>query len=439
MTDLLIILALILLNGVFAMSELAIASARRLRLEESARGGSEGARVALALADEPSAFLSTVQVGITLISIFNGAFGEAALVDRLTPLLSHVAPAAYVRPVALGMVIVGITFASIILGELVPKRIAMQHPEKVATLVARPLRALSRLMTPFVKVLSLTTELIFGLMGMRQPRDEAPTQQEITGMLKEGTDAGVLDKTEYDIVRRALRFDDQRLSGLMTPRDDLRFIDLGDDARHNLATIAASPHHKFPVWSPDHSHVLGIVHAGDLFEQAVSRHALLDVDIAAAAKPPLYVPATVTAMGLLEQFRAHRAELALVVDEHGQLLGMVTLADLMGTLVGGVPGVEARETDAVQREDGTWLMDGAMALDRLRELLGTAAAFPEEAAGAYGTLAGFVLHQLGHIPRASEHVDWNGYRFEVVDMDRNRIDRVLVVPTEECQRGTIRP
>lgn len=427
MTDLLIILALILLNGVFAMSELAIASAKRLRLEEAAQGGSAGARAALALADEPSAFLSTVQVGITLISIFNGAFGEASLTDRLAPLLAGVTPLApYARVLALGIVIVGITFASIILGELVPKRIAMQHPEQVAALVARPLQTLSRLMAPFVKVLSLTTELIVRLLGLQHPRDDAPTQQEISGMLKEGTDAGVLDKTEYDIVRRALRLDAQRLPALMTPHTDLQFIDLDDDPARNLATIAASPYSRFPVYRGERSQIIGVVHAGDLLEQVVRSGVDARVDIGACARPPLFVPATVTAMGLLEQFREHRAELALVVDEHGQLQGMVTLSDLMGALVGGLPGVEAREADAIQREDGSWLMDGAMALERLRELLGTAAAFPDEASGAYQTLAGFVLHQLGRVPRASDHLEWNGYRFEVVDMDHNRIDRVLV-------------
>jgi putative hemolysin len=328
--------------------------------------------------------------------------------------------------VALGIVIVGITFASIIFGELVPKSIAMQHPEAVATLVARPLKALSRLMSPVVRLLSLVNDLMMRLLRLNQPRDDAPTQQEISGMLKEGTDAGVLDKTEYDIVRRAMRLDAQRLSALMTPRIDLEFIDLDDGLEDNLRRIAASPYSRFPVYSQDRTHILGVVHAGDLLEQAIRNNVLQGIDIAAAVKPVLYVPASVTARGLLEQFREHGAELALVVDEHGQVQGMVTLSDLMGALVGGVPGVEARETDAVQREDGSWLMDGAMPLDRLRELLGTAAEFPDEAAGAYQTLAGFVLHQLGRVPSPSAHFEWDSHRFEVVDMDHNRVDRVLV-------------
>lgn len=424
MIDVLIILVLILLNGVFAMAELAIASSKRLRLQEQAGQGSDGARVALELADNPSSFLSTVQVGITLIGIFNGAFGEASLAGRLAHWLATFAPLApYARGAALGVVIVGITLASIVFGELVPKSIAMQHPETVATLLARPLRALSRLMSPVVRLLAWINDLVIRLLRLHAPRDEAPTEQEISGMLKEGTDAGVLDQAEYDIVRRALRLDAQRLPALMTPRIDLRVIDLGAKLDDNLQAIAAAPDQRFLVYHPAHGQVTGVVQAGDLLAQSLGPGS---IDIAAAARKPLYVPDSVSAMGLLAQFREHGADLALVVDEHGQVEGMVTLADLMGALVGGVPGAEARELDAVQREDGSWLMDGAMPLERLRELLGTAAEFPAEAAGAYQTLAGFVLHQLGRIPAPSDHFEWNGHRFEVMDMDRNRVDRVLV-------------
>ncbi|MEO7495216.1 MAG: hemolysin family protein [Massilia sp.] len=427
--EILIILGLILLNGVFAMAELALVSAKRARLERRAAEGSEGAATALALADEPSAMLSTVQVGITLISIFNGAFGEASLVARLTPQLAAVpllAPCA--EPAALALVVAGITFASIVLGELVPKRIAFQNPELFATAIARPLRTLSRLAAPIVKLLALTTDLIVRLLGLDKPRDDAPTEEEISGVLKEGTAAGVLAPDEYDIVTRALALRDQRLSAVMTPGIDLQLIDLDDPVEHNLERIARSPYSRFPVYRGDRANIVGMVHAGDLFEQAVRNKAIGGVDIGAAVKPLLYVPDSVSAMDLLEECRRHRAELALVVDEHGQVKGLVTLADLMNTLVGEVPGVEERDSDAVLRDDGSWLMDGAIALQRVCEKLGDD--FPDPGDSAYQTLAGFVLNQLRHVPRTGDHVDWRGFRFEVVDMDKQRIDRVLVSPRE---------
>jgi putative hemolysin len=429
--DVFIILGLILLNGVFSMAELALVSAKRARLAKRADEGSEGAKTALALAEEPSAMLSTVQVGITLISIFNGAFGEASLVAKLQPQLAAVpALAPYARPAALVIVVAGITFASIVLGELVPKRIAIQNPEFFATAIARPLKALSRLMAPFVKILALTTDLIVRLLGMNKPKDDAPTEEEISGVLKEGTAAGVLEKDEYDIVTRALRLRDQRLRAVMTPGIDLELIDIDDDIERNLERMAHSPYSRFPVYRNDRSNILGVVHAGDLFEQAVRNKSIGGIDLAAAVKPVLYVPDSVSAMDLLEQLRSHRTELALVVDEHGQVGGMATLADLMNTLVGEVPGVQERNTDAVQRADGSWLMDGALPLHRVRDKLGADVAFPDEASGAYQTLAGFVLNQLGRVPQPSDHYDWSGYRFEVVDMDNNRIDRLLVSRSE---------
>ncbi|HJV73307.1 MAG TPA: hemolysin family protein [Noviherbaspirillum sp.] len=427
--DIFIILGLILLNGIFAMSELAIVSSKRMRLEKLSENGSRGAQAALHLADSPSRFLSTVQVGITLIGIFNGAFGEASLVAKLAPQIgSFSLLAEYAEEIALGIVVVGITFASIVLGELVPKRIAMQHPETVATLIAAPMQWLSQLMAPFVKLLTVTTEFLMRLLGLHQPKDNSVTEEEITGMLKEGTEAGLFEKTEHDIVTRALRLDDQRLASLMTPRTDLEFIDLNDTAEQNLAKIADSPYSRFPVCRSNRSDVIGIVHAGDLFAQAIRGNSVSSVDIASVTKPPLFVPETVSAMQLLETLKKHRAELALVVDEYGEIEGMVTLSDVMGALVGDVSVIddEAHEADAVQREDGSWLMDGGISLDRFRELIGAEARFPDESSGGYHTLAGFVITMLGHIPEASEYVEWDGYRFEVVDMDRHRVDRLLV-------------
>ncbi|HEY0845279.1 MAG TPA: hemolysin family protein [Noviherbaspirillum sp.] len=430
--DILIILALILLNGVFAMSELAVVSSKRIRLQNLSDNGSRGATAALQLADHPSRFLSTVQVGITLIGIFNGAFGEASLVARLAPQIETVPVLAeFAREIALGIVVIGITFASIVLGELVPKRIAMQYPETVATIIAAPMQWLSRIVSPFVRILTVTTEAIMRLLGLHQPKDTSMTEEEITVMIREGTDAGVFERTEHDIVTRALRLDDQRLGALMTPRTDLEFIDLDDSLEQTLAKIANSPFSRLPVYRGDRSNVVGIVHTGDLFEQAIRGQSLSSIDIASAVKPALYVPESVSAMDLLETLKKNRAELALVVDEYGEIEGMVTLSDVMGALVGDVSMVdEAHEADAVQREDGSWLIDGGVSLDRFRDLFDTNVQFPEEAAGVYHTLAGFVLTQLGHIPNVSEHFEWGGYRFEVMDMDRHRIDRLLVFRTE---------
>ena len=428
MSDILIILVLILLNGVFAMSELALVSAKRMRLERRAEEGSHGARTAIALADDPSHFLSTVQVGITLIGIFTGAFGEASLVSRLTPQIEAVGPLApYAYEIALFIVVLSITFVSIVLGELVPKSIAMRYPEAMATLIAPPLNLLSKIMAPFVKVLSLTTEAIVRLFGIHDAKEEAPTEEDITGMFKEGTDAGLFEKTEYDIVSRALRLDDRHLKALMTPRVDLVMIDLDAERQDALELITCHTYSRFPVYRGDRAQILGYVKVRDLLAQSVRHGSLEAVNIEAAVQDILFVPETVSAMVLLELFKKNRAELALIVDEYGDIQGMVTLSDVMSALVGDVTVIgEEHDPDAVQRQDGSWLLDGGVDLDRFRDLMNAAVRFPDEELGAYHTLAGFVLYQFGYIPKTSEFFEWDGYRIEVVDMDGNRIDRILV-------------
>ncbi|MGO4476339.1 hemolysin family protein [Massilia sp. 2TAF26] len=430
MADIIIILVLILLNGIFAMSELAVVSAKRMRLEKMAAEGNAGAPAAIRLSEDPSRFLSTVQVGITLIGIFNGAFGEASLVARLIPSLTDIGiPETYARPAALTVVVVGITFASIVLGELVPKRIAILYPELLASRIARPMKALSRLMHPFVQLLSLTTDFIMRLLGMRHHKDETPTEEEVTGMIRESTDAGVFERAEYDIAARALRLDDWHLRALMTPRVDLEYLDLANPLEVNLVHIADRPYARFPVYRGDRSQVLGIVNARDLFRQAIRKGSLQEIDIEAELDAPLYVPESVSAIDLLEQLKKNHAELAMVVDEYGEIQGMITLTDVMGALVGEVPAVEDEEApDAVQREDGSWFMDGGMVLDRFRYLTGAQFRFPDEGSDAYHTLAGFILYQLGYIPKPGERLDWGGWLFEVADMDGNRIDRLLVMP-----------
>ncbi|MFJ7567501.1 hemolysin family protein [Herminiimonas sp. NPDC097707] len=439
--DILIILGLILVNGVFAMSEIAIVTSKRIRLQKLVENGSRGAKAALDLSDSPSRFLSTIQVGITLIGIFNGAFGEASLVERLTPEIALIPVLSmYAREIALGIVVVGITFGSLILGELVPKRIAMQYPEVVASVVAAPMLWLSRLMGPFVKILTGTTEFILRILGMHHKKDDAVTEEEIAGLIREGTDAGLFEKTEHDIVSRALRLDDQRVAALMTPRLDVHFIDLEDTIETNLAKIADSSYNRFPVCRGNISHIIGIVHAGSLFEQMIRGKTITSLDIEGATRPPLFVPETISAMQLLETLKKNRAELALVIDEYGEIEGIVTLSDVLGALVGDVSVIdEHHEVDGVRRDDGSWLIDGGVSFDRFRELLETDVRFPEEASGTYHTLAGFVMTFLGHIPQMSDAFEWEGYRIEVVDMDRNRIDRLLITkidpPQEENAAG----
>jgi putative hemolysin len=436
MADIFIILALILLNGIFSLAELAVVSARRMRLERMALEGDSGAAEAIRLADDPSRFLSTVQVGITLIGIFNGAFGEASLVARLTPALGRIGVEdAYARPIALVIVVMAITFVSIVLGELVPKRIAIVYPEQLAAMMARPLRNLSRLMHPVVRLLSLTTDFVMRLLGMRHHKEEVATEEEVTGMIKESTDAGVFEKAEYDIAARALRLDDWHLRALMTPRIDLEFLDLDQPLADNLARIADSPYSRFPVFRGDRNQVLGVVRARNLFGQAIRRQSLQAIDIEQALDPLLYVPESSSAIDLLEQLKQHHAELAMIVDEYGDIQGMVTLTDVMSALVGEVPDFEAGEhPDAVRREDGSWLVDGGMVLERFRDLASPDMEFPDEDSDAYHTLAGFILYQLGVIPKPGDALDWGGWRFEVVDMDGNRIDRLLVAP--HAQAGT---
>ncbi|MFL6631218.1 MAG: hemolysin family protein [Massilia sp.] len=435
MADVVIILALVLLNGVFAMSELAVVSAKRLRLEKMADEGRRGAGSALGLHDDPSRFLSTVQVGITLISIFNGAFGEASLTARLTPLLASVGvPDGYSRPVALAIVVAGITFVSIVLGELVPKRIAMLYPETMAAMIARPLQFMARLAHPVVRLLAMTTDGIMRLLGMHHHKDETPTEDDVTGMIKESADAGVFEKAEYDIAARALRLDDWHLRALMTPRVDLEFVDLDQPLDRNLARIAESPYSRFPVYRGDRSQVLGIVRARNLFGQAIRAQSLAGIDIGAVLEPILYVPESSSAIDLLEQLKQHHAELAMVVDEYGDIQGMITLTDVMSALVGDVtPTSDHGQPDAVRREDGSWFVDGGMVLDRFRYLTGADIGFPDEDSGAYHTLAGFMLYQLAVIPRAGDRLDWEGWRFEVADMDGNRIDRLLAAPLSAPQ------
>jgi putative hemolysin len=429
--ELLILLAMILTNGVFAMSEIAVVSAKRIRLQQLAEAGAGGARVALDLAENPARFLSTIQVGITSIGILSGAYGEAALVSKLEPHLDDLPIVGiHADELALAIVVIGITFFSLILGELVPKRLALHHPEAIAMLASRPMNWLARAASPFVHLLTFTTEGLLRLVGVRERGAPPVTEEEIQGLMKQGTEAGIFEQEERALVSRVFRLDERKIPAIMTPRVDVVMLDLEDPIEVNLQRVTESRYTRFPVCRGGFAQVVGILNTPDLLERALSGQGV--ASLAPLVKPPVYIPISVTVMDLLEHFKRDKAEMALVVDEFGDIEGLVTLNDVLKALVGELPATDEEESDEiVQREDGSWLIDGSVAVDRLREVLDTNVTFPDEASGSYHTVAGLVMAVLGRIPRASDHFLCEGFRFEVVDMDRNRIDRVLVSQAPE--------
>jgi putative hemolysin len=424
--EILILAILILINALFAMSEIAVVSSRKIRLEQMAEAGFAGAQSALALAADPSRFLSTVQFGITLIGILSGAYGEAALASRLQSVFES-APllAQYAHEIALGIVVVGLTFASLIFGELVPKRLALHHPETIAALFARPMTLLSRAAAPFVRFLAATTEGTLRLLGVRKSDEPPVTEAEIQGLMRQGMEAGVFEQEEHALVARVFQLDERKLPAIMTPRVDVVYLDVDDDLPTNLDRVTEARYTRYPVCQDGWSNVIGVVSTVDLLEQSLAG---TPIDLRALAQPAGFVPDSVTVMDLLEHFKRNRSELALVVDEYGEIEGLVTLNDVLEALVGDLPALdEEANQDIVRRDDGSWLIDGSISLNQLREAIGFSGSFPDEEQGGYHTMAGLVMTVLGRIPRVSDHFVLGGFRFEVVDMDQKRVDRVLVV------------
>lgn len=420
--DIALLLFLILLNGVFAMSEIAVVSSRKSRLQRLAEDGSPGAESALALHNEPSNFLSTIQVGITSVGILSGAIGETALADPLAAWLTGFGPLEpYARGIALTVVVVGLTYFSVVVGELVPKRLGLLAPEGTASLVARPMNALSRGARPLVWLLSSSSGLLLRLMGARR-KDEPPvTDDEINVLMEQGAEAGVFHESEQEIVSNVLRLDEQRIASIMTHRSDIYLIDLVDPEEEIRRLLADSPYERVVVCRDGLEHIVGVLRTSDLLKPALEGAPL---DIEAALRPPLYVPESVTTTQLLENFRTARMQFALIVDEYGEVEGLVTITDVLTAIVGELPSSD--EQDMVQREDGSWLVDGSVSVERLKYELDIDEDLPGEEENAYNTLGGFVMHMLGRIPAMAEHFEWEGWRFEVMDMDRNRVDKVLV-------------
>ena len=428
--DVLILTGLFILNGLFAMSEIAILSARKIRLQQAVEDGVPGARTALELANEPSHFLSTIQVGITLIGIMSGALGEAALSDKLAAYLGQfpvLAP--YSAGLALAAVVVGITYFSLIIGELVPKRLALFKPEPIAMVMAGPMRWLSRLAYPLVKLLSWSTDFVLWVLRAKKSEEPAVSEKEIKLMIDQGTEAGVFHKGEKEMVSNVMRLDAIKIGAIMTPRMDIYYLDVANPIEESRRRLIESPHSVIPVCRNGLDNVLGVIEAKDLLRRALSGE---ELKLTAAIRPANYIPKSLSPVQLLEEFKRSKIALALVVDEYGEVAGLATLKDVMEAIVGDLPSEEAEdeEPEAIQREDGSWLLDGTLTIEKFKQLFDLET-LPDEASGNFHTIGGFVMLQLGHVPRASDRIEAAGLRFEVVDMDRNRVDKILVSSAAE--------
>ena len=424
--EILLILLLIMSNGVFAMSEIAVVSARKARLQQQINQGNLGAHAALKLANSPSRFLATVQIGITLVGILAGAFGGATIAKKVAEALRLVPVLApYSEALAFGIVVVCITYLSLVIGELAPKEIALNNPEGIASKVAQPMLWLSKVAAPLVQVLSASTQAVVKWLGVRASEEPFVTEDEIRLLIRQGTERGIFKQAEQDIVERVFRLDDLLVSAIMTPRNRIVWLDLEESFEQHYQKIVNSVHSRFPVCRGSLDEVMGIVLVKDVYVQRIAEPS---TDLTDFLQQPLFIPESLWALKVLDAFKQTRMHVALVVDEYDVVQGLVTLNDILEALVGDVSSVgQQNEPQAIRREDGSWLLDGMLPIDEFQQVLKLD--FSGIRTRQYQTLGGFIIAHLGYIPISSEHFEWQGMRFEVVDMDGNRVDKVLVTPT----------
>ena len=426
LVDLTLLLGLILLNGVFAMSEIALVSSRSARLAQLAERGHRGAARAVELSADPTRFLSTVQVGITSIGILSGALGELAIAERLRVVLETVPLVApYAATLSLVVMVVLLTYISLILGELVPKRLGLVHPERVAALVAGPMTLLATIGRPIVFVLIKSTEAVLTVLRVSRIKQPATSLEEIKVLMRQGAAEGVFEKTEEELVANVLNLDDRYVAAVLTPRSDVVFLDALVPFSENHATLKSSPHTVLPLCRGGLEDVVGFVRSTDILKRMLEG---TPIDLAAMASPPLYVPRTVTLMALLQQFRQSQLPVALVIDEFGGVTGLVSLTDVTAAIVGELPAYGEVDPAVVRRQDGSLLVDGALEVSLLERSLGRTL-LDADGRREYHTVGGLVMFSLGRVPRIGDIFERETYRFEVVDMDGNRVDRVLVTST----------
>ncbi|MCL4736981.1 MAG: hemolysin family protein [Burkholderiaceae bacterium] len=423
--DTALLVLLILLNGAFAMAEMGLTAARKARLQVMAEMGQGGAQAAMKLHDDPTRWLSTVQIGITSIGLLNGIVGEAAFATPLAQWMesSWGLGERAASVVSTAGVVVLITYATIVFGELVPKRVGQMYPELIARLVARPMAAVALATKPFVWLLSASTQATLKLLGIAGPPPGASvTEEEIAAQLEEGLDAGVIEAAEHQMVRNVFRLDDRQIGSMMIPRAEIDWVDAGDAIEDVLAEMVELGRTRYPVCRGGLDDVIGVVGANRLLEPLAQGRAPVLTEL---LEPPVFVPETLSGMELVEHFRRNDTDLVFVVDEYGAVQGLITERDLLEAIAGELGEASAEEAWAVQRADSSWLMDGMIPAHELKDRL-VIRALPDEDRGRYNTLAGMIMLLLGRLPATTDTVEWGGWRFEVVDMDGKRIDKVLV-------------
>ena len=427
--DLALLAFLILLNGAFAMSEMALTASRKARLQVLVESGEPGAQAAMDLHENPTKFLSTVQIGITSIGVLNGIVGEAAFSRPLAQWLVASLPLGpeTAQLLATGLVVLIITVLTIIFGELVPKRVGQMFPETVARLVARPMNWLSAATRPLVLLLGACTEGVLRLLGLRHQGVRSVTEEEIAASLEEGVESGVIEAKEHQMVRNVFRLDDRQIGSMMVPRAEIAWLDVQAAPAEALAVMERSGHSRYPVCRGSLDEVIGVLPAHRLVGPIAQGRPL---NLAEYLQPPVFVPETLTGMELLDHLRVSSTELVFVVDEYGAVQGLISERDVLEAITGEFTAPAGDEAWAVRRDDGSWLMDGLIPVPELKDRL-ELRELPEEERGRYNTLAGMIMLLLGRLPRTADTVEWQGWRFEVVDLDGKRVDKVLVSPLAE--------
>jgi putative hemolysin len=426
MTEILIILGLALANGVFAGTELAMMTARRNRLEARAEDGDKGAAAALHLQDDPDRFLSAVQVGITLIGTLSGVFAGATFAERLqVQLTAFPTVAPYAAALAQAVVVLAVSYVSLILGELVPKRLALQSAESIAAAMSRPMTLIAQVSTPVIWLLSISTNLILRLLGRGSVPEERVTEEDIKALVREGTEGGLVEPQEQQFIESIFNFTDRSVRNIMTPRRDVEMVEADSTLGAVLDELLESGYSRFPVYEDSPDQIIGTVHVRDLL--MLYRRQGEGARVREVVAPPLYVPENSRASALLATFRKGRRHIAIVVGELGGIEGVVTLEDVLEEIVGEIDDEfdEASTEPVVRREDGSLLAEGSLPIDDVKRLLDVEN-LPDEETYRYDTLAGLVISLLGQIPTTGEVAHWGGWRFEVVDMDGLRVDKVLI-------------